>query len=430
MKKIISVLMQVMLALSLSGCQSKPVTASSTEYGQAEHCLIIVLDGFSGRYLAKLGSHSNLAKLSEQGAACFALRSTYPTQTCTNHAAIMTGVSAEKHGIIGNDRLGEEGKSEKNIQPEMIQVPTLFEIASLQKKKTAFVSGKDDLITLFSRGLDVPVSHKRPLPYLTAAPMLENSEDNKEYYSYNMALADWVFDSLFAVLEKEEPDLTLVNIQSTDYIGHRFGPDSKEMEKCLKEADRKIGELAEKMKTSGMLETTAVFITADHGMTETGKAIPLHRIMKEEFPDAGAVVDGRNGYLWIGGEDKDAMTAYFQNLEGVRDIFENGSEKARALSVDYEGGPDLFLESEPGYVFLPEPMISLYHGQHGSRDDSDAIVPLIAFGAGIPSGAGMEQGDLRCIAPMVCTLMDLPMGEFDVQMPALLETQERTMFQK
>lgn len=38
-----------------------------------------------------------------------------------------------------------------------------------------------------------------------------------------------VFESLFTVLETEEPDLTMVNIQSPDYIAHRFGPGLEEM---------------------------------------------------------------------------------------------------------------------------------------------------------------------------------------------------------
>lgn len=96
--------------------------------------------------------------------------------------------------------------------------------------------------------------------------------------------------------------------------------------------------------------------------------------------------------------------------------------------MNYADGPDLFLETEPGYVFLPEPMIDFYHGQHGSRDDGDMIVPIICFGSGIPAGAGIESSDLRCIAPVVCRLMDLPSGAFDLGIPALLETQDRAIF--
>ena len=407
----------------------QPANVSSERFGHADKCVIIILDGFSSNYLTRLGPDSGLAGISQRGACCLTARSTYPTHTCTNHATIMTGVGAARHGIVGNDRLGEDGMSSmKNIQPEMIRVPTLYQIASAAGKKTAFVSGKDDMVSLFSEGLDVGVSNKRLTGYLSSPPELTDNGSNDEYYHYNMDLADWVFESLFTVLEKEKPDLTVVNIQSTDYIAHRFGPGSEEMTACLRAVDKRLGELYGKMEKTGMLEDTAVIVTADHGMTASEKAISLTALSYMNFPTAGAVIDGRNGYIWYGEEDREAVIQFYENVEGIRNVFERDSDEAGMLNVNYADGPDLFLETEPGYVFLLEPLIDLYHGQHGSRDDSDTVIPIICFGSGIPCSAGIELSDLRCIAPIVCHLMDLPSGDFDLGIPALLETQDRILF--
>lgn len=403
----------------------KPVDAHDTEFGHANKCVIIVLDGFSSNYLSRLGQESNLIDISEEGARCLSARSTYPTHTCTNHATIMTGAGAARHGIVGNDRLGEDGvTSVKNIQPDMIRVPTLFQIASAAGKKTAFVSGKDNMVTLFSRGLDIGVSNERPTEYLPAAPEPVDNSNNDEYFRYHMELADWVFESLFTVLEEENPDLTMVNIQSTDYLAHRFGPESKEMDECLSAVDERLGELFRKMESAGMLERTAVIVTADHGMTPSDKAIPLNALSFMNFPGAGSVVDGRNGYIWYGNEDREAVIRFYENIEGIRNVFERESDEARSLDVDFPDGPDLFLETEPGYVFLPEPMIDLYHGQHGSRDDSDAIIPLICLGSGIPTNAEIESTDLRCIAPLVCHLLQITPGDFDLEVPTIYKTGE------
>ena len=431
MKKLTALLIALLTAcLLVTGCggasqnapESTSDTASASGYGHADKCIIIVLDGFSSRYLDQLGSDSELARLAEAGTSCAAMESTYPTHTCTNHATIMTGVGAADHGIVGNDRLGEDGKTMvKNVEAEFIQVPTLFEIAKEAGKKTAMVSGKNNEVTLLSAGLDVGVSNKRPLDYLPDPPEIEDTNDNEEYFPYNMALADWVFDSLWTVLEKEDPDLTVVNIQSTDYIGHRYGPESEEMAQCLKAVDAQLGKLYDKMEEAGMLDTTAVLITADHGMTPTDKAIWLDKLCRLEFPGAGAVYDGRNGYIWLQGEDKQAVIDYFTEVEGVKEVFERDSDKARELNVDFADGPDLFLEAEAGYMFLPEPVIKYYRGQHGSQDDSDRIIPLIGFGAGLPEGAAFEASDLRCIAPMVCQLMGLQTGDFDLSAPAISE---------
>lgn len=405
-----------------------PANASSEKFGHAEKCVIIVLDGFSGSYLTRLGPDSSLAGMFPKGACCLA-RSVYPAHTCTNFTTIMTGTGAAQHGIVGNDTLGEDGMSSmKNIRPEMIRVPTLFQYAAAAGKKTAFVSGKDDMLSLFAEGLDIGVSNKRRTDDLSAPPEPADSSNDGEYFRYNLELADWVFESLFTVLEREEPDLTVVNIQSADYIGHRFGPGSEEMTACIRAVDERLGELYRKMEKAGMLEDTAVIVTADHGMTPSEKAIPLTALSFMNFPTAGVVIDGRNGYIWYGGEDREAVIAFYENVEGIRNVFERDSDEAAALQVNYADGPDLFLETEPGYVFLPEPMISLYRGQHGSRDDSDTVIPIICFGAGIPPGTGIEASDLRCIAPMACALMDLPSGGFDIGIPALLETQDRTIF--
>ena len=416
---------------SLGDSVKPPVKVSSEEFGHADKCVIIILDGFSSHYLARLGPDSSLAGISQRGACCLTARSTYPTHTCTNHATIMTGVGAARHGIVGNDSLGADGMSSvKNIQPEMIRVPTLYQFTSAAGKKTAFVSGKDNMVSLSAEGLDVGVSNKRLTSYLSAAPELPDGSSNDEYFHYNMNLADWVFESLFTVLEKEAPDLTVVNIQSTDYIGHRFGTGSEEMTACLRAVDRQLGELYRKMEKAGMLEDTAVIVTADHGMTPSEKAIPLTALSFMNFPTASVVIDGRNGYIWYGSEDREAVIAFYESVEGIRNVFERDSDEAGALNVNYADGPDLFLETEPGYVFLPEPLIGLYHGQHGSRDDSDTIIPIICFGSGIPSGAGIEPSDLRCIAPIVCRLMDLPSGGFDLGVPTLLEAQDRTLFDR
>ena len=432
MKKTISLLLALALLITMmAGCAAsdsgnEPV---STELGQSEKVVILVLDALSSSYLSQMGEKSNLAKIAKDGACNLNARCVYPSQTLTNHTTIMTGVSSAAHGIIGNVRLGEDGiTTVKNREPEMIQVETIFEIAQAQGKKTAVVSGKNNLVKLFSAGCDVGTSNIQPLSYLPAAPNLDDAETNEEYYEMNLTLADWVFDSLYTVLEKESPDLTLVNVQSTDYIGHRFGPDSKEMQTCLKRVDKALGELYKKMKKSGMLENTTLIIVADHGMTASDKAINLNVETMKNFPDAVAAIDGRIGFIWLNGNDEAAVTEYFVNMEGVAAVFPGQGEVAESMGVASEINADLMLETEAGYVFLPQPMIDEYKGQHGSSNDSDMIIPMIMVGGGIPAGAGIEQTDLRAIAPLVFKLMGISGGNFEISEPTFLPQQDLSAF--
>ena len=132
MKKSISLLMALVLLISLmAGCASNSNNGPvSTELGQSEKVVILVLDAMSSSYLSQLGEKSNLAKIAKDGACNLDARCVYPSQTLTNHTTIMTGVSSGVHGIIGNVRLGEDGLTTiRNRDPEMIQVETIFEIA-------------------------------------------------------------------------------------------------------------------------------------------------------------------------------------------------------------------------------------------------------------------------------------------------------------
>lgn len=431
MKKLISLLTALALfAVMFAGCGA-PAEPACTELGESDKVVILVLDALSSSYLSQMGKNSNLAKIAKDGACVFDAKCVYPSHTLTNHATIMTGVSSGVHSIIGNVRLAEDGITTiKSREPEMLKAETIFELAKAQGLKTAVVSGKNNLVTLFSTDCDVGTSNIRPLDYLPETVNLEDAADNKEYYEMNLELADWVFESLYTVLEKESPDLTLVNVQSTDYIGHRFGPGSDEMKTCLKRVDKALGELYKKMDKSGMLENTTLIIVADHGMTESDKAINLNVLTMMKFPEAAAAIDGRTGYIWLNGTDEAEVISYFAEMEGVAAVFGGNSEVAKSLGVASEDGPDLILETEAGYVFLPQPMIDEYHGQHGSSDDSDMIIPMIMAGGGIPAGAGIEPTDLRAIAPLVCKLLGIEGGEFEIPVPTLLPQQDLSAFDK
>lgn len=433
MKKIISIFVVCALAISMmAGCaSSEPNEPASTQLGQSEHVVILVLDGFSSAYLSRMGEKSNLAKIAKNGACTLNAKCVYPAHTLTNHTTMMTGVGADVHGIIGNVRLAEDGVTTiKSKEPDMIRCETIFELAKAQGLKTAVVSGKNNLVTLFSEACDVGTSNIRPLSYLGEAPNLDNAETNEDYYKMNLELADWVFESLYTVLETEVPNLTLVNVQSPDYIGHRFGPDSKEMETCLERVDKALGKFYEKMKKSGMLENTTLIIVADHGMTASDKAINLNVLTMMNFPEAAAAIDGRTGYIWLNGTDEAEVISFFEGMEGVDSIFSSSSDRAVELRVASEDGPDLILTTEAGYVFLPQPMIDEYHGQHGSTDDSDMIIPMICVGGGIPAGAGIESTDLRAIAPLVSKLLGISGGDFEISEPTLLPQQDLSAFKK
>ncbi len=91
-------------------------------------------------------------------------------------------------------------------------------------------------------------------------------------------VVDWFKNKsvIMATLYFQEPDLT----------GHRFGPDSPEMEAKLQEMDGILGYLMSKLKDNGLYDEVNVIVTSDHGMTAVD---PINRVRKS-FEEGNGVL--------------------------------------------------------------------------------------------------------------------------------------------
>lgn len=75
------------------------------------------------------------------------------------------------------------------------------------------------------------------------------------------------------------PDFLAISYSATDYVGHRYGPDSVEYEDQLLQLDRLIAELLEEIDRQVGLDRTTIVLTSDHG---TDSATGYHRIHGRE----------------------------------------------------------------------------------------------------------------------------------------------------
>ena len=187
------------------------------DFGSSDKVVIIVLDGFASRYLNYLDQDSNLYNLLKYSTYNLDSKTIYPSHTCNAHVSLMTGFYPDSHGVIGNVYYDQKDYiSQKNIYAERIEKKTLFEIAKEYSRKTAIVSGKKNMLTLFKNGCDLQATMIEHPDYIKKAPKSKDSDNNKEYFNYNMKTTTWVFEALQTVLSKESPDLTLVNIHAAN----------------------------------------------------------------------------------------------------------------------------------------------------------------------------------------------------------------------
>ena len=91
-----------------------------------------------------------------------------------------------------------------------------------------------------------------------------------------------------ALGQDEVPDMLALSFSAPDYIGHRFGPHSREYVDALLRLDQSLGKLLDLVDEQVGLENVVVALTADHGVVEVPevrqlRGQPAHRVEWEDL---------------------------------------------------------------------------------------------------------------------------------------------------
>ncbi len=218
---------------------------------------------------------------------------------------------------------------------------------------------------------------------------------------------------------RDKPDLLAVSLSTTDAVGHRWGPESREMHDHILRVDRALGVFIDSLETLVGEDRLAVVLTSDHGVAPSpdGKSRVVdnskaQRVMLDDFEssvraaarvarDADLPLDalefdgfalsvdrtkvrGRNAQLRSVAQ---AFSREARNVMGVQrvDVLE---ELARTDTVSDHIARRWLHMFRPGGDVLAVVTLTPYSvfGQsniatHGSPHDYDAQVPLIFWGA-------------------------------------------------
>ncbi len=235
-------------------------------------------------------------------------------------------------------------------------------------------------------------------------------------------------------------DFLAVSFSSTDYVGHMYGVDSKEvqdtyirldrdLERFLKALDKKVGE-----------GEYTVFLTSDHGANEVpayliDQKIPAGYIQSSEmlkklnefvgytfgtkdlirnisnnqiFLDHGVIkgldlnletvqVTIANELLGYDGVERTyTANQMWQNeyTKGIPNILQNGYNQKRS--------GDVLMVLKPSTV-----QYSITGSTHGSAFSYDTHVPLFFFGKGIKRGSTVVKTEIPDIAPTIASLLGI-----------------------
>jgi arylsulfatase A-like enzyme len=244
-------------------------------------------------------------------------------------------------------------------------------------------------------------------------------------------------------------DLLAVSLSTTDAVGHRWGPDSREMHDQVLRLDRQLGRLFDSLTTMVGAGRYTVVLTADHSVG------PSPEVRSSEFVNAGAqrvMLDsfqpavtaaaikasqaslplealGFDGFtLTI---DRDMVKGRDREIRAIAQAFAEEARKIpgvmRADALDQLAKADTVQDGiarrwlhmfRPGgsviavVTLQPFNVFERYNmATHGSPHDYDAHVPLIFWGAPFRQVVQNEFVRVVDIAPTLAAMLGVRVGE-------------------
>jgi predicted AlkP superfamily pyrophosphatase or phosphodiesterase len=263
--------------------------------------------------------------------------------------------------------------------------------------------------------------------------------------AYVGRLAQSLLDGL-RLGQRDATDFLGISFSAVDYVGHSFGPESRELEDAAARMDDVLGGLIAALDATVGRERYVLALTADHGVaTIPSAAGGTGRVAAEDVreriedtlrgragalrgPGSVAAMVGGNVYLSPAARTKvssdrlalravqDAVEAMpgIERLIVTADLTTSSSdpvERAAALGALGSRSGDFIAVPKRGWVMLARG--SGNATTHGTPYDYDQRVPLILFGAGIRAGAHDGAVTPADIVPTLSALTGVGMSATD-----------------
>lgn len=243
----------------------------------------------------------------------------------------------------------------------------------------------------------------------------------------------------------EHTDMLCVSFSSPDYIGHAYGPKSVEVEDCYLRLDRDLEEIINYLEKNIGKENFILFLTADHAAVDVpdylaSKKIPsghlslskytdqLNNYLLEHFPlndpSERFIRSISNNQVFLNHEllsrnkiavqlAEEKVAEFLRTVPGVANVM----TRTQLINNEYTTGiraliSNGFHEIRSGDVVVNMLPAWVDHGPkgttHGSPYTYDTRVPLLWYGAGIPTGCTTETVNITDIAPTLSMLLQIP----------------------
>jgi hypothetical protein len=334
---------------------------------------VLVLDGTRADYFTRhAAAMPNLTALRKRGAWFSNARIDYlPTNTASGHSTVSTGADPRAHGVNGNNLFVRSTSKRHDMyagwNPADLMALSLSDVWQFETKGEAVIVAQGGNATsstaLAGHGAcqlaGIPVFHAaydetsgawktnptcfRLAPELTSLDVRTIFPADGKWLGHDVASPSAIrrsalfprfeADAFIRTIEAQPigdddvPDLLLMNLKSLDYVGHQYGPESKEIGETLVEVDRQVARILAAIE-SKVGNEYLMALTADHGMPSEPETRDrrhysgeVTKLLNAQFdPEDGKVIayyEPENSQIFV---DTDRLAALKLTLKDLADF--------------------------------------------------------------------------------------------------------------
>lgn len=237
-----------------------------------------------------------------------------------------------------------------------------------------------------------------------------------------------------------DTDFLTISYSSTDYVGHNFGVNSKEVQDSYLRLDRDLAKLLKALDKKVGKGNYTLFLTSDHGGVHVPAYLETVRIpsgyfdfdklkedlnlfLSEKFEKENLVENISNDQIFFNYDEVLKMDISSQKLqeeiahfllqyERINRVFTRNQLQSASFSEKIASAVDNgFNQKRSGdVVMVLDPSVISYSrtgSTHGSGNNYDTHAPLIFFGKGIKPGNSLERTEIVDIAPTISALLGI-----------------------
>lgn len=361
--------------------------------------LLVSIDGFRADYLDR-GLTPTLAGLAADGVHAAFLRPSFPTLTFPNHYTLVTGLRPDHHGVVAN-RMVDPGIATSPF--ETWRQEPVTDPAWWRGGKPIWISAEEQGLRsaiMFWPGSEAAFAGMRPSAWTP--------------YDKSMSGAARV-DRVLGWLDQpppQRPDLILLYLDSIDVTGHRYGPDSPELDAALVEVDQVLRRLVDGLRERGLDQRVNLVVVSDHGMASV---TPERRLYIDDvFADADVDVvhfGALTGFLPHADKRAAVEAAVLRKHEHMQ-CWRKADLPARFHFGQHPRIPPLLCLADAGWVITSkarsERKKPFSHGEHGyDNENPDMRALFVAHGPAFARGRNVPGFDNVDVYPLLVHLLGI-----------------------